>query len=122
MISELDKKIDISIQAERDLYEQQVLAQESIVVATYELGKVAHNLLYARSCLDKKDIGAYCSESCIELADLITQALMIFGKIKSHTKTFKDYPAEQLITDGLERQVERMMEHKKAGFNKGILI
>ena len=86
-------------------------ASENVIILLYELGRVAHCMIYsAPAGLDGRELSAYCAEMCMELGDVITQALMIFEKVKVHTKGFNDMSPSELIEAGLEKQQNRMKE------------
>jgi hypothetical protein len=84
------------------------------MIASYELGNASKDLIYA--CGDSgKDVAIHHTLACTELGDLICQALIAFGKLRLHSKTYKDMSPEDFILEGMHRQQEHMEGLQKKG-------
>lgn len=106
----IDYQIKRSIELETEAFGGYRPAAENVIVCLYELGRIARSMIYSRGKLEEKDESLYCAEMCVELADVITQALIMFQKLKKNTKGWCDVCSHDLIYDGIERQQERIGE------------
>lgn len=90
--------------------------QGSALVLGYETGAVQQRAIFAESSSDEAEVRAYYADLLAELSDVVTQAGIIFEKVRpllspALQELYADFPT--LMHLGSERQIERMSEWKK---------
>lgn len=84
--------------------------ERTLRVATYELGMIHRNMIYAEGQTNPDDAYIYESFAIQETADCILQLFLFYEKIKLGHKVFQSISFEELLEMGRQKQLERMQE------------
>lgn len=111
MVRNINTEIEKCLDAEVDAFAGRSRpAYENIIICLYELGSVARHTIYSGRKIEDIENVARAADVCNELADVITQALIMFRKYGKFTGEFAEMSAVDFINSGLERQQHRMAE------------
>lgn len=107
-----------SISAEREALGERDYS-DNLIVLGYEYGYVCKDHIYSQASDDPDVHKARAANSITELQDVVTQALIMFRKLRKGTE-LENMTVEQFILDGLHRQQYRMKEVKEKKINYGL--